>query len=130
MLFRSLFLQHYNEKYNKKENFFSNIKNIDKDTNNPMELFMEILVEFQKIKNVLNVDDDYECINYCFISTDDININKMFALFKDTQIYCLEVNNSKYISPSLLNCLYHIHKNLSSFNKNWVIYTLKDMSFL
>lgn len=124
----NLFLIHYNEKYEKCENYFSNIKNIEKDTNNPMELFFEAIVEFKKLKEVLGIEEDEKCMDYYFEDSDDKNIEEMFTKFPETQMYCLDYNNKRIISPSILVCLNYLINNKEDLfeNKNWNIFNLRD----
>jgi hypothetical protein len=124
----NLFLIHYNEKYEKCENYFSNIKNIEKDTSNSMELFFEALVEFKKIKEELKYEEDEECMDYYFEESDDKNIIEMFDKFPEGQMYCLDYNNKRIISPSILVCLNYLINNKEDLfeNKNWNIFNLRD----
>jgi hypothetical protein len=123
----NLFLMHYNEKYEKCENYFSNIKNIEKDTTQPMELFFEALVEFKKVKETLKTEDE-ECMNYYYEDTEDENIDKMTKEFPEGQLYCLDYINKRIISPSILICLNYIINNKANLyeNKGWCIFNLRD----
>lgn len=131
----NLFLIHYNEKYNKQENYFSNIKNIQKDTSNPMELFFEIIVEFKKIMEKLGFKEeeneentDNECLDYYFEDCDDKNIDLMFAKFPEGQMYCLDYGKKRLITPSLLICLNYLINNKNNLfgSKDWHIFNLRD----
>lgn len=124
----NLFLIHYNEKYEKFENYFSNIKNIEKDTSNSMELFFEAIVEFKKIKDELKYEEDEECMDYYFEESDDKNIIEMFDKFPENQMYCLDFNNTRIITPSILICLNYLINNKEDLFgiKNWNIFNLRD----
>lgn len=124
----NLFLIHYNEKYEKCENYFSNLKDIEKDTTNPMEFFFESMVEFQKLKKTLDEEDDEKCMDYYFEDSDDSNIEKMFDKFPEGQMYCLDYCNKRMITPSLLVCLNYLSNNKKDLfqEKNWNIYNLRD----
>lgn len=124
----NLFLIHYNEKYEKCENYFSNIKNIEKDTSNPMELFFEAIVEYKKVKEVLGIEEDEKCMDYYFEDSDDKNIEEMFTRFTNSQMYCLDYNNKRIISPSILVCLNYLINNKEDLFeiKNWNIFNLRD----
>ena len=124
----NLFLIHYNEKYEKCENYFSNVQNIEKDTSNPMELFFESIVEFKKIKDELKLEDDEECMNYFFEDSDDINVDKMIAKFPEGQLYCLDFYEKRIISPSILICLNYLINNKRNLfeGKQWNIFNLRD----
>jgi hypothetical protein len=124
----NLFLIHYNEKYEKCENYFSNIKNIEKDTSNSMELFFEAIVEFKKIKDELKYEEDEECMDYYFEESDDKNIIEMFDKFPENQMYCLDFNNTRIITPSILICLNYLINNKEDLFgiKNWNIFNLRD----
>jgi F0F1-type ATP synthase gamma subunit len=127
-------LIHYNEKYAKCENYFSNIKNIEKDTSNPMELFFECLVEFKKVKEILNLDKyentngDEKCMDYYFEENEDENIDNMMKLFSEGQIYCLDFNQKRILSPSILVCLNYLINNKKNLfeDKGWNIFNLRD----
>lgn len=124
----NLYLIHYNEKYDKQENYFSNIKNIEKDTSNPMELFFEIIIEFKKVKEILELEEDEDCMNYYYEDSDDKNIDLMFTKFPEGQMYCLDYKNKRIITPSLMICLNYLINNKEELfeNKNWHIFNLRD----
>jgi hypothetical protein len=124
----NLFLMHYNEKYDKCENYFSNVKNIEKDTSNPMELFFESIVEFKKIKEELKIEDDEECMDYFFEDTDDENIDKMIAQFPEGQLYCLDHYEKRILTPSILICFNYLINNKKNLfeEKRWNIFNLRD----
>lgn len=124
----NLFLIHYNEKYEKRENYFTNIKNIEKDTSNSMELFFEAIVEFKKIKEIMEFEEDEDCINYYVEDTDDKQIDEMFSKFPENQMYCLDYKKNRIITPSILICLNYLINNKEDLfeTKNWNIYNLRD----
>ena len=124
----NLFLIHYNEKYEKKENYFSNVKNIEKDTSNSMELFFESIVEFKKIKELLNLEEDEECFDYYFDNEDSENVSKLFEKITEGQIYCLDYNRKQIITPCILSCLNYLINNKKDLfgDKDWFIFNLRD----
>jgi hypothetical protein len=124
----NLFLIHYNEKYERCENYFTNITDIEKDTTTPMEFFFESMVEFKKVKQVLEEEDDEICMDYYFEDMDDSNIEKMFNKFPEGQMYCLDYLKTRIISPSLLVCLNYLSNNKKELfeEKNWNIFHLRD----
>jgi len=123
----NLFLRHYNEKYEKCENYFHDIKNIETDTSSSMEMFFEALVEFKKIKQTLNLNDE-ECMDYYFEDSDNINIKTMFDKFPDVPIYCLNYANKYLVTPSILICLNYLVNNKKDLfgEKDWNIFNLRD----
>ena len=124
----NLFLIHYNEKYERCENYFSNITDIEKDTTTSMEFFFESMVEFKKLKQVLEEEDDEICMDYFFEDMDDSNIEKMFDKFPEGQMYCLDYLKTRILSPSLLVCLNYLSNNKKELfeEKNWNIFHLRD----
>lgn len=124
----NLFLMHYNEKYEKCENYFSNVKNIEKDTSNPMELFFESIVEFKKVKDALKIEDDEECMDYYFEDSDGANIDKMIEKFPEGQLYCLDFYEKRILTPSILICLNYLVNNKQNLfeEKRWNIFNLRD----
>jgi hypothetical protein len=123
----NLFLVHYNDKYETKEGYFANIKN-EKDTTKPMELFFECIIEFKKMREKIQLEDEDEYINYYYLESEEENIKKMFELFSDEKIYCLIYKNKQIITPSLLICLNYISENKKDLfeTKDWSILILKD----
>jgi hypothetical protein len=124
----NLFLMHYNEKYEKCENYFSNIKNIEKDTSDPMELFFESIIEFKKVKEILKIEEDEECMDYYFEDTDEENIEKMIEKFTEGQMYCLDFYEKRILSPSILICLNYLANNSTNLfgEKKWNIFNLRE----
>ena len=86
----NLYMKFYNEKFNKNENLFSNIKNIDTDTNSPLELFFEAIIEFKHLKDKLNLDE-IDLLDKYYQENDNEIINLMNS---DNQVYCLEIENN------------------------------------
>ena len=136
----NIYMKYYNEKFNKTDNFFSGIKDYQKDTSNPMELFYEAIFEFEQFKKILfedfkedlkdNLDlDDTNIINnlankFIFNENDSDKIEHLFQTWK-YQIYCLSLANKKYFSPSLIVCLNYINAN-NLINELWNIFNLRD----
>jgi hypothetical protein len=119
----NLYMKYYNEKFNKNENLFSNIKNIDTDTNSPLELFFEAIIEFKHLKDKLNLDE-IDLLEKYYKENDNEIINLMNS---DNQVYCLEIENNdkinKIITYSLIICLNYILVNKLN---NWKIFMLKS----
>lgn len=128
----NIFIKYYNDKYNKNENFFSNIKDIDKDTTPQMELFYEMIIEY----NLITKNDDL-CENDEKLLVKEGSISghggqergEVYKLIKNPkyqQIYCLELPNKECIySPSLLICLNYLIEHNNSAITNCKIYFLK-----
>ena len=109
------FMMYYNNKYNKKENFFSNI-NDENDTNSQMEIFYESKFELIAIKEKIGYLNEIECMEYIFKKEDYIDLN-----FKG--LYCLEFNDKKLYTPALFIALnYIIINNI----EEWVIFNLEE----
>ncbi len=123
----NLFLIHYNEKFNKCENYFSHVKNIKEETNNLMELFFEALVELKTVKQTLEIDENDDCMDYYFEDKDEKKVDEMFKKFPKGQMYCLDYDKKIIISPSILICLnYLINNKKDLFEvKNWNIFNLR-----
>ena len=119
----NIYIKYYNEKFNKKDNLFSNIKNQDKDTNSALELFFEAIIEFKDLKEKLNLDE-IDLLNK-YYKEDDNEIMNLMNTYE--QVYCLEVNedkeNRKIITISLIICLNYIIINKLD---NWNIFMLKS----
>lgn len=119
----NLYMKYYNEKFNKNENLFSNIKNIDTDTNSPLELFFEAIIEFKHLKDKLNLDE-IDLLEKYYKENDNEIINLMNSY---NQVYCLEIENNdktnKIITYSLIICLNYILVNKLN---NWKIFMLKS----
>jgi len=124
----NIFTKYYNEKYEKTDNFFSGIKDYEKDTSTVMELFFEAIMEFNNIKNILKIEND-QLLKFIIEDTNDIDNSreKIAKLFDFDQVYCLEYKDKKLFSISLITILNYIYKNnLLEENNNWKIYNLKE----
>ncbi len=119
----NLYVKYFNEKFNKKENLFHNIKNFETDTNSALELFFEAIIEFKNLKEKLNLEE-IDLLDKYYKEHDKEIINLMNS---DNQVYCLEIENnnkfSKIITLSLIICLNYVLVNKIN---NWKIFTLKD----
>jgi hypothetical protein len=127
----NIFIKYYNNKFNKKTHFFSGIENADKDTTYQMELFFESIIEYKRLKEILNNDDDNVIIRYYF---DETKVEEIRELFKkidtdEIQMYCLEIENNKIFTPSLLVCLnYVLEKYCERYLElEWSIFNLKNL---
>lgn len=129
----NIFVKYYNNKYDKVEHFFSNIKDNHKDTSYQMELFFDAMVEYKMLKEKF-AQTDKECMKMIYDDSDD----KVLDLFSkwEEQIYMLEYEKNKLISPSLLVCLNWIYKKEKKIFTNddnanvpeWNIYNLRNIS--
>ena len=121
----NIFIKYYNNKFDKIENFFVGVKDINKDTSNQMELFFDAIIEYKIVKEKLNLDD-FETMKIIYNNT--IDSEKILELFDKCsgQIYSLEYNDTKYISPSLVICLNYIYENKIS-DEYWDIYTMRNI---
>jgi hypothetical protein len=108
------FMLYFNEKFNKKETFFSNINN---NTNPQMELFYESIFNFTKYKDKNNLDSE-EILSIIYDKEEYNNKN-----IEHDELYCLDIEPKKLYSPFLINCLNYIVKNDI---KEWKIYNLKQ----
>jgi hypothetical protein len=90
-----------------------------------MELFFDAIFEYKMIKEKLKLDD-VETMKIIYKKSFDSQ--KILELFNtwDGQIYSLEYNSDKYISPSLLICLNYIWES-KIVDEEWDIYTLKNI---
>jgi hypothetical protein len=112
----NIFIKYYNDKYNKNENFFTNIKDIDKDTTPQMELFYEMIIEYNLIDEL---DNDSKWVK-------DDDVHKLIKNPKYQQVYCLELPNKECIyTPSLLICLNYLIEHNNSDITDCKIYFLK-----
>ena len=101
-----------------------------------MELFFETIIEFNQLKEKINKDiedeemkDNHESLNnlalkFYFNNSDKMKIANLFTIWKG-QIYRLEYDQTKIISPSIIVCLNYILEN-NLFEKEWNIFNLKD----
>ena len=119
----NLYIKYYNEKFNKNENLFYNIKNIESDTNSALELFFEAIIEFKHLKDKLNLDE-IDLLDKYYKENDNEIMNLMNS---DDQVYCLEIESNnklnKIITFSLIICLNYVLVNKIN---NWKIFILKD----
>ncbi len=149
----NVFMKYFNEKFEKTVNFFSGIKDYNKDTSNQMELFFEAILEFKQLKE--NIMKEYENIPITKTESEietetDENINnkvneitlkfifsedhpeKIQYLFENwkNQIYCLTINldknKIKLFSPSIIVCLNYILENNLDVQDNWNIFNLRE----
>jgi len=118
----NIFTKYYNEKYDKKDNFFTGIIDKEKDTSILMELFFEAIIEFKTIKNLLKIEDNKILFNY--IIQDKEKVAELFDKQFD-QVYCLELENKRLCTLSLIVCLNYIYEN-NLINENWKIFNLKE----
>jgi hypothetical protein len=118
--FINTYMRYYNDKYNKNENLFSNIADKDKDTNSPLELFFEAIMEFKDLKEKLNIEEIDLLDKY--YNSDSEEIVKLMNSYE--QVYCLEINqNKKIITISLIICLNYVLVNKI---EKWNIFILKS----
>jgi hypothetical protein len=122
----NIFTKYYNNKYDKNENFFSGVTDLEKGTSNQMNYFFDAVIEYKMVKKHFEVDNDV-CMKMIF--NDIIDSEKILELFDKwkNQIYMLEFNTHRLISPSLLICLNYIYdNNLLQENLEWNIYNLRN----
>ena len=122
----NIFMLYYNEKFEKSENFFSGVHNVDMDTSNQMELFFEAIVEYSTIKKNLDLNDS-KMMEQIFSKEKTKEILNLFEN-SSNQIYSLEFgfNDNKLISSSLLVCLNYIYEN-KLIDSDWNIYNLRNI---
>lgn len=119
----NIFMKYYNNKFDKKEHFFSNIKDVDIGTTNQMELFFDAIVEFKMLCEQMEISSE-DAMKQLYSESEPEKISKMFEKW-DKQIYMFEHDKIKLFSPSLIICLNYIfEKNI--LNDNWNIYNLRD----
>ena len=127
----NIFIKYYNDKYNKNENFFTNIKDIDKDTTPQMELFYEMIIEYNMLKedvggDVGDVGGEGGEGSMCIKGHMEEDVQKLIKNPKYQQVYCLELLNNECIySPSLLICLNYLIEHNNSDITGCKIYFLK-----
>lgn len=119
----NIFIKYYNNKFDKNEHFFSDIKDLDKGTSTQMELFFDAVVEFKILKEKLGLSSD-ECMGIIYSDSDTENVLDLFDKYQN-QIYMLETKSNKLISPSLMICLNWIYQN-NLVNSQWQIYNLRN----
>jgi hypothetical protein len=119
----NIFMKYYNNKFDKIEHFFSNIKDLDKGTTNQMELFFDSIIEFKMFCECMEISTD-KAMEHLYKETEPEKISKLFEKW-DKQIYLFEFEEHKMISPSLIICLNYIYeKNI--LEADWNIYNLRD----
>jgi hypothetical protein len=119
----NIFIKYYNNKYDKKEHFFSNINNIEKDTTNQMELFFDAITEHKMMIEEMELDND-EAMKQLYTELEPEKISLMFEKW-NKQIYMFELDELKLFSPSLIVCLNYIFEK-KILNLDWNIYNLRD----
>ena len=110
----NMFIKYYNDKYDKNEHFFSSIKDNNKDTSTQMEMFYEMIIEYNTLKNntVAEGTEDTESILGNIYKEGDSKICDLLNDSKYEQVYCLELpNKEKIYTLSLLLCLNYIIDN-------------------
>lgn len=140
----NIFMKYYNNKFDKIENFFSGINNNNKDTSTQMELFFDSIVEYKIVKEKFGVDND-DCMKLIYKDIDtntntntnantnissenNTDTDKIIELFSkwENQIYMLDFETERFISPSLLICLNYIYENKID-DDCWNIYNLRNV---
>jgi len=130
----NIFMIHFNDKYEKKYNFFTGIKDETKDTTNQMELFFESIIEFKMFKQRIELEnkdediEDIDCLNYYFKEENKEQIKDLMNT--SNQVYCLDYKGEKIYTECLIICLNYILINKKDddevYIKDWQIYNLKD----
>jgi hypothetical protein len=131
----NIFMIYYNDKYEKKEHFFSGISDVNKDTSSAMELFFDAILEFKQLKEKLvkdfddDVKEDENLINsiilkFYFDYEDKVKIENLFDIWEG-QIYYMEIDKKKIIFPSMIICLNYIYRN-NLINSKWSIFNLRN----
>ena len=120
----NIFTKYFNNKFNKNEHFFSDIKNLNSDTSNQMELFFDSIIEFKLLKETLKLDNN-DCFKIIYSESESEKILEIFSNWNN-QIYMFEFDNKKIISPSLLVILNYIYEN-NIINNDWNIYNLRNV---
>lgn len=119
----NIFMKYYNDKYDKKEHFFSNISDTEKGTSDKMEMFFEHIVEFKMFIDQMNITSD-EGLNTLYKEDEPEKISKMFEKW-NRQIYMFEMDELKLFSPTLITCFNYVYEN-NLLNNTWTIYNLRD----
>ena len=147
----NIFNKYYNNKYDKIEHFFSNIKDIETGTSNQMEMFFDAIMEYKIVENKFGLNIEHvdktdenklaeitpniiSTYNKSLISEiiyDENETEKIRWMFEnwENQIYMFELEGKNKIimySPSLLACFNYIYQN-NIFDENWNIYNLRDI---
>jgi len=119
----NIFIKYYNNKFDKVEHFFSNIKDLDKGTSYQMELFFDLIIEFKIFCEHMNLSTN-KAMEHLYKETEPEKISALFEKW-DKQIYMFELGELKMFSPSLIICLNYIYeKNI--LEENWNIYNLRN----
>lgn len=119
----NIFIKYYNNKFDKVEHFFSNVKDIEKGTTYQMEMFFDSIIEFKMFCECMELSSDI-AMEHLYKETEPDKISKLFEKW-DKQIYMFELGELKMFSPSLIICLNYVYeKNI--LNEDWNIYNLRD----
>lgn len=119
----NIFIKYYNNKFDKVEHFFSNVKDFDKGTTYQMEMFFDSIIEFKMLCECMNLTSN-EAMEHLYKETEPEKISKLFEKW-DKQIYMFELGELKLFSPSIIVCLNYIYeKNI--LDADWNIYNLRD----
>lgn len=119
----NIFIKYYNNKFDKIEHFFSNVKDVDKGTTNQMELFFDAILEFKMFVECMQINS-IKAMEHLYKETEPEKISKLFEKW-DKQIYMFELDELKLFSPSLIVCLNYIYEK-DILNDDWNIYNLRD----
>lgn len=119
----NIFIKYYNNKFDKVEHFFSNIKDFDKGTTYQMEMFFDSIVEFKMLCECMSLTSN-EAMEHLYKETEPEKISKLFEKW-DRQIYMFELGELKLFSPSIIVCLNYIYEN-NIMDADWNIYNLRD----
>lgn len=119
----NIFVKYYNNKFDKVEHFFSNVKDYDKGTTYQMEMFFDSIIEFKMFCECMKLSGD-KAMEHMYKETEPEKISKLFEKW-DKQIYMFELGELKLFTPSLIICLNYIYdKNI--LDSDWNIYNLRD----
>lgn len=119
----NIFIKYYNNKFDKVEHFFSNIKDFDKGTTYQMEMFFDSIIEFKMFCECMKLSSN-KAMEHLYKETEPEKISKLFEKW-DKQIYMFELGELKLFSPSLIICLNYIYeKNI--LDDDWNVYNLRD----
>jgi hypothetical protein len=115
----NIFTVYYNEKYNKKDNYFTSSE--DDKPSEMIELFLETIFEYKCLMKHKNITDNEILINTFYLEND----NEIKKIFNDNEIklYVLEFDDKKIYTEALLICLNYVVKN--NIN-NFKIFNLKS----
>lgn len=108
------FMIYYNTTFNKHENLFTGVDDVNTKINDQMVLLHEAIYEFDETSNKLNMDKE-QLLDKIYIKGEYVQIEGM-------GMYCLEFgDNIKMYSSLLLNCLNYV---IIHDIKEWNIYNL------